>query len=184
MDREFFIAQILIGISFVLHFKMLQILNRNGFKTSIYRSSWANNQNMRLLINQTEDLNLKEKYKQILFLRPVFVIFALLIILSNHIPIKDADACNEEKEFKYKQWNGIVIRKNIDDENNKMIDIVYNNDTIRLQNWVFFENNNFELIEVGDSIVKNSKEVIVRLYKKDVEIILKAEYGCEKYLFK
>ncbi|WP_066633004.1 hypothetical protein [Labilibacter marinus] len=113
---------------------------------------------------------------------PLLTIVFITSVFSYTNNFSEVDRCEYEEQFRQTQWAGIISNKYIDKINHsyKTIEIENDGKLQKIQNWVLFQNGNFEQIEIGDSMVKTQGLVNVKLFKNDKELELIVDYGCDE----
>ncbi|MGX1928871.1 hypothetical protein [Flagellimonas sp. 2504JD4-2] len=103
-------------------------------------------------------------------------LFSFLAFRDLNRIINDDDYLHQ-KYFVVRKWNGIVVEKYIDtlNYNYLTIEIVNGIDTIKVQEKIIQDFENYDQIDVGDSIVKQSGEQVVHLFKKSGAVILESD---------
>ena len=182
IDKGFPIIMILViglnGLSYWIKFTLKQ----NGYEVSWFWNHLRDIPNMWRLAKNTENPTLRKRYYLMTLGLPIgsiiFIATFFLIVLS---PMQ-SDPCEYARYFQQTGWNGIVVNKYRDTPNHnyQTIEIQNGNNVEKIQNWVLFQNGNYEIIEKGDSISKRQGETFVRLYKNGKETELKVDYGCNE----
>jgi hypothetical protein len=183
MDRILPIMFILvIGLN-ALSYWIKFTLKQNGYEVSWFWNHMRDIPNIWKLAKNTDNPCLRTRYFLMasgLPIGTVIFIASFFIIVPSSM---QSDPCEYAKYFKQTEWKGIVIEKYRDTPNHDYQTIEVKNESMieKIQNWVLFQNGNYELIEIGDSISKRKDEKFVRLYKSGNERILKVDYGCNEY---
>ena len=174
--------QIILITLIVLQVLMLIILKNNWINSTVFSGG--------ILKNHTELFHLanrtKEKGKKIYYYSILLSILGIIIFSGINSFKKFSEfpnQCVNKEYFTKRVWKGKVIEKYIDKNNRNSLAIkIQNKDGIEtIENGFLFENeNNYELIEIGDSIVKIKGELIAHLYKSSNKIELKTEFNCKE----
>ncbi len=175
-------AVLLAVILNVLIFIIYIILKNRGEKASlIYGAIFSNPIKLYQLAKRTENRGKKITYFILVFsipiLLPLFAYAAITQMSKSTARIE----CQYRDYFKNREWNGIVVNKYLDEENHNYKTIGVENDerTYKIQGLILSEFNNYQLIQIGDSISKIKGELILHLYRSNEAIELKSDFDCE-----
>jgi len=158
------------------------ILKSKGFTVSWLYNHHHDFVNIWKLLGKTKKFGERALYFIIGTVYPILIvifIYAAFLQISNSTK---HDPCVYQEKFRQLDWNGVVVKKYIDKtyHNLKTLEIErYQIQTEKIQHWALFENDNFEKVEIGDSIVKKQGLVYVTLFKPDTVIQLDVDFGCE-----
>ena len=158
------------------------ILKHNGIKASIVNGAlFANPIKLLQLAKSTENKGEKITYFGLVILMPIlFVSFAYSAI--NQITFSTHGIkCEYQEYFKNREWHGKIVDKYLDEENYnfRTISVQNDNKTHKIQGQILSEFNNFERIQIGDSVAKKKGEIKLHLFKSDEEIELKMDFDCD-----
>ena len=182
MDNSFDKIIVLVVILNILAYWIKYILKSKGYPVSWFSKHLRDIPNLWRLFGKTKKASERLLY---FILGTVLPILTIVFIVAAFLQMKDfteVDWCKLQEQFRQTEWSGIVTNKYIDKPNHsyETIEIKSHGQIQKIQNWVLFQNGNFEQIEVGDSIVKKQGLVNVSLYKSGQEIQLIVDYGCEE----
>lgn len=182
MENTFDKLIVLVIVLNIMAYLIKYILKTKGYPVAWFSKHLRDIPNLWRLIKKTQNTGERILY---LVLGTSFPLLTVVFIISAFSQMKDfgtVDWCEYEKQFRQTEWQGIVTKKYIDNANHayETIEIDNNGKLRTIQNWVIFQNGNFEQIEIGDSIVKELGVVNLKLYRQDVEIELVVDYGCDE----
>ncbi len=171
-------------ITFGITVWVFLILDKNGYSPSLGGNvtTFQNLSDLLHLANRAESIKKKIKYYILFISIPVGSILTIgmfFFAITNDFPDDD---CNALKSFRNRNWNGIIVDKYRDKQNHNYHTISLNTGkgVYRIQEQILSDFDNFELIEIGDSISKNRGEIIVNIFNKEKNIELKSSYVCDK----
>ena len=173
------LAIVLNGLIFIIYL----ILKINGEKGRIFSGAiFSNPIKLFQLAKRTENKGIKFSYFSLVFAIPIITILFIFSAYSEMSQYINRDECEYQEYFRNRQWNGKIVDKYLDNENHayKTISIENDNGIYKIQDGILSELNNYELLEIGDSISKIKGELIAHLYKLDGETELKSDFDCEK----
>ena len=176
-------AVILVVILNVLIFITYLILKNSGEKASLINGAFFRNPiKLYQLAKRTESIGKKISYFTLIFSMPIMLALFLYAAGTQIFKSTNRIKCEYQEYFKNREWNGIVVNRYLDEENHDFKTISVENDdrAYKIQGQILSEFNNYDLIQVGDSISKIKGELMVHLYKSTEEIELKLEFDCEK----
>ncbi|MEX0290049.1 MAG: hypothetical protein AB3N14_13145 [Flavobacteriaceae bacterium] len=158
------------------------ILKHNGVTASLVNGAiFANPMKLFQLAKETDNKGKKISYLGLVFLTPVlFVTFAYAAITQLSKSTSKIK-CEYREYFENRAWHGKIVDKYLDQENYDFRTISVQNEdrTYKIQGQILSEFDNYELMQIGDSISKNRGEFIVHLYKSNEEIELKLGFDCK-----
>ena len=171
-------AAILIAVIFIIYL----ILKYQGEEASFLNGAiFRNPAKLFQLAKRTENKVQKVIYFALVFSIPIlsslFVYTAYTQMSNSTSSIK----CEYQEYFKNREWNGNIVNKYLDKENHayRTISVESDDRTYKIQGQILSESNNYELIQIGDSISKIKGETIVHLYKAGGEFELKLDFDCD-----
>ncbi|WP_117880359.1 hypothetical protein [Aureibaculum luteum] len=173
------LAIVLNGLIFVIYL----ILKNNGEKGSFFNGAILKNPiKLFRLANRTENKGIKFTYFSLVFAVPVLTILFAFTAFTRISEFGKSDECEYEEYFRSREWNGKIVDKYLDKENHGYLTISIKNQKgiYIIQDEILYEFNNYELIEIGDSISKTKGELIAHLYKPNGETELKSDFNCGK----
>ena len=155
-------------------------------KSKGYTISWLYNHhhdfvNIWKLLGKTKKFSERVLYFVIGTVYPILIVIFIYAAFLQVSTNPNFDPCVYQEKFRQSDWNGIVVKKYIDQSKRSLKTIEIENEDgnlNKIQNWVLFQNGNYEKIELGDSIVKKQDLIFVSLYKSDTVIQLDVDYGC------
>ncbi len=167
----------------VLIFIIYLILKNNGEKGSFFSGAiFSNPIKLFRLAKRTENNGIKFTYFSLVFAIPILTILFAFSAFTQMSEFMNRDECEYQEYFRNHEWNGKIVDKYLDTENHayQTISIENENGIFKIQEGILSEFNNYELIQIGDSISKTKGEIIARLYKPNEETELKSDFECEK----
>jgi hypothetical protein len=173
------LAIILNGIIFIIYL----ILKNNGEKGSSITGAIFNNPiKLFQLANRTENKGEKITYLLLVFTVPILSVFFVYESYKRISKFGEIDECKYQEYFKKREWYGEIVDKYLDKENHayQTISIKNENGVYKIQDGILSDFNNYELIEIGDSISKNKGELKANLYKSNEKTELKSDFDCGK----
>ena len=176
-------AVILAVVLNLLIFIIYLILKNNGEKGSIFNGAVISNP-IKLfgLAKRTENKGIKFTYFLLVFSIPILTILFAYTAFTQMSEFMNRDECEYQEYFKNREWNGKIVDKYLDKENHAYQTISIENEKgiFKIQDGILSEFNNYELIEIGDSISKTKGELTAKLYKLNGKTELKTDFDCEK----
>ena len=173
------LAIVLNGLIFIIYL----ILKNNGEKGSFFNGAIFNNPiKLFRLAKRTENKGIKFTYFSLVFAVPILAILFAFTAFTQMSEFMNRDECEYQEYFRNREWNGKIVDKYLDKENHAYQTISIKNDSgiYKIQDGILSDFNNYELIEIGDSISKTKGELKAQLYKRNGEMELKSDFDCEK----
>ena len=179
MNPALTLAIILNGLIFISYL----ILNYNGEKGSFFNTAIFNHPiKLFRLAKRTENKGIKFAYISLVFAIPILTILFGFSAYAQMSQFMNRDECEYQEHFRNRQWNGKIVDKYLDEQNHayKTISIENDNGIYEIQDGILSEFDNYELLEIGDSISKIKGETIAHLYKSNGETELESDFDCKK----
>jgi hypothetical protein len=157
------------------------ILKNNGEKGSFFNGAIFNNPiKLFRLAKRTENKGIKFTYFLLVFAVPILTILFAFTAFTQMSEFMNRDECEFQEYFRNREWNGKIVDKYLDKENHAYptISIENENGIFKIQDGILSEFNNFELIQIGDSISKTKGELTADLYKTNGETELISDFDC------
>ena len=173
------LAIILNGLIFIIYL----ILKNNGEKGSFFNGAIFNNPiKLFRLAKRTENKGIKLTYFSLVLAIPVLTVLFAFAAYTQMTEFINRDECVYQEYFKNREWNGKIVDKYLDKENHAYPTLSVKNKRgiYEIQDGILSDFENFELIEIGDSISKIKGELIAHLYKSTGETELESDFDCEK----
>ena len=173
------LAVVLNGLIFIIYL----ILKYNGEKGSIFNGAvFSNPIKLFRLAKRTENKGIKFTYFLLVFSIPILTILFAYSAFTQMSEFMNRSECEYREYFKNREWNGKIVDKYLDKENHayQTISIENENGGFKIQDGILSEFNNYELIEIGDSISKTKGKLTAELYKLNRKTELKTDFDCEK----
>lgn len=173
------LAVVLNGLIFIIYL----ILKNNGEKGSFLNGAvFSNPIKLFRIAKRTENKEIKFTYFALVFSIPILTVLFVYSAYKQMSEFINRDECEYQKHFSNREWNGKIVDKYLDKENHayQTISIENENGIFKIQDGILSEFNNYELIEIGDSISKIKGELTANLYKLNGKIELKSNFDCEK----
>lgn len=166
----------------ILAYLIKYILKKKGYPVSWFSAHLRDIPNFWRLIIKTKKTGEKLIYFVLGTIFSILTVVFVIFVFANMKDFAKVDGYDYEEQFRKTQWNGIVTDKYIDKPNHsyQTIEIKDGKNLKTIQNWVLFQNGNFEKIEIGDSIVKKQGLVNVKLYKQGEELELIVDYAYDE----
>ena len=183
MKNNLNLAIILAGAINGLIFIIYLILKYNGEKGSFFNGAvFSNPIKLLRLAKRTENKGIKLTYFLLVSAIPVLTILFAFTVFNKMSEFMNRDECEYQEYFRNREWNGKIVDKYLDKENHayQTISIKNNNGIYKIQNGILSEFNNYELIQIGDSISKVKGELKAHLFKPNREMELKSDFDCGK----
>ena len=181
MNPAVILAIVINGLIFIIYL----ILKNNGEKGSIFNGAvFSNPIKLFGLAKRTENKGIKFTYFLLVFSIPILTILFVYAAFTQMSEFMNRDECEYQEYFKKREWNGKIVDKYLDKENHAYQTISIENEKgiFKIQDGVLSEFNNYELIQIGDSISKNKGELTAKLYKPNgkTELELESDFDCGK----
>ena len=176
-------AVILAVVLNVLIFIIYLILKNNGEKGSIFNGAvFSNPIKLFGLAKRTENKGIKFIYFLLVFSIPILTILFVHTAFTQMSEFMNRDECEYQEYFRNREWNGKIVDKYLDKENHAYQTISIENEKgiFKIQDAILSEFNNYELIEIGDSISKTKGKLTANLYKLNGKTELKSDFDCEE----
>jgi len=176
-------AVILAVVLNALIFIIYLILKNNGEKGSFFNGAiFSNPIKLFGLAKRTENNGLKYTYFSLVFAIPILTILFVFAAFTQISEFMNRNECDYQEYFRNREWNGKIVDKYIDKENHayQTISIETENGIFKIQGGILSEFNNYELIQIGDSITKTKGQLIANLYKPGGKTELKSDFDCGK----
>jgi len=173
------LAVILNGLIFIIYL----ILKNNGEKGTFFNGAIFNNPfKLFQLAKRTENIRKKYTYFSLVFAIPILTILFAFSAFTQMSEFINRDECEYQEYFRNREWNGKIVEKYLDKKNHGYQTISIKNDggIYKIQDEILSEFNNYELIQIGDSISKIKGELTAHLYKTNGEKELKSNFNCGK----
>ena len=173
------LAIVLNGLIFIIY----PILKYNGEKGSFFNGAvFSNPVKLFRLAKRTENKGIKLTYFLLVFAIPILTILFTFAAFNQMSEFMNRDECEYQEYFRNREWNGKIVDKYLDKKNHgyQTISIKNDNGIYIIQNGILAEFNNYELIQIGDSISKIKGELTAHLYKPNGEKELKSNFDCRK----
>lgn len=178
-NQPVILATVLFGLIFLTYL----ILKNNGEKGSLFNGAIFNNPiNLFRLAKRTKNKRKKYMYFTLVFAIPILSIFFVISAYTRMSEFINRDECEYQKNFKNSEWNGKINDKYLDSANHSYptISVKNDNEVFKIQAGILYDFNNFEHIQIGDSISKIKGELITHLYTSEGETELKSDFDCKK----
>ncbi len=172
------LAIILNGLIFLIYL----ILKNNGEKGSFFNGAIFNNPiKLFRLAKRTENKGIKLTYFSLVLAIPVLTVLFAFAAYTQMTEFINRDECVYQESFKNREWNGKIIDKYLDKQNHsyQTLSIKNENGIYIIQDGILSEFDNYERIQIGDSISKIKGELMAHLYKSNGKTELKSDFDCE-----
>ncbi|MBO0323048.1 hypothetical protein J0X14_12135 [Muricauda sp. CAU 1633] len=173
------LAIVLNGLIFIIYL----ILKNNGEKGRLFSGAvFTNPIKLFRLAKRTENNGIKFIYFSLVFAIPILTVLFVFSAFTQMSEFINHDECEYQEYFRNREWNGKIVDKYLDEENHLYQTISIKNDSgiYKIQDGILSDYNNYELIEIGDSISKTKGELTAKLYKPNKKTELKSDFDCEK----
>ena len=165
----------------ILWYFTKQTLKENGYQTNWFWNHFKDIPNIFGLAIGTQDKGLKTKY----FTMGISLVTGIVIFIFlafNLVPSIDDNNCSFQREFDYKEWNGVVAQKYLDKPNHmyETLEVHSNSKALKIQDFVTDFNSSYDAINVGDSLSKKRGNNYVTVYRKGIEKKLIVDCGCKE----
>jgi hypothetical protein len=164
-----------------LWFWIKSTLKENGYPVSWFWNHFQDIPNIFGLAIATTDKQAKTKYYAMAIFLVVGIV-AFPIIAFNLIPSIGDNRCSFQKEFNYREWNGVVIDKHLDRPNHNFetLELRHDSTTTKIQDLVTDFNNSYDSIRIGDSLSKKRGNNFVSVFREGKVSQLTVDCGCRK----